>query len=105
MESSMTTDDLIDAGRQLFGERWQAALARRLGVDLSTIRRWRRGKTRVPTVAAIAIDALLRAQAADEALEVAARHDAATAMPPFPLPMPPIVGRSRWRGAEENPSA
>lgn len=36
---------LADAGRALYGERWRMQLARALGVDDDTIRRWMSGRT------------------------------------------------------------
>ncbi len=46
----MTTPTVLAAvGRALYGERWQSALARDLGVADRTVRRWVAGATQVPT--------------------------------------------------------
>jgi DNA-binding transcriptional regulator YdaS (Cro superfamily) len=54
----MTKIELMQAGRLLYGERWQAALARALGVSDRTVRRWASGAQPIPSPAAIAVQAL-----------------------------------------------
>lgn len=41
----MTRDQLIEAGRALYGERWQSPLARALGVNERTVRGWLSGRS------------------------------------------------------------
>ena len=36
----MTAAELNDLARAVFGERWQSALSRELGVPLRTVQRW-----------------------------------------------------------------
>lgn len=40
---------LVEAGEALYGPRWQAELARDLGVADRTVRRWVAGTSEVPT--------------------------------------------------------
>lgn len=44
----MTPDDLAAAGRALYGERWQTALAHDLHVSDRTVRRWATGGSPIP---------------------------------------------------------
>ena len=44
----MTADFIVAAGRALYGERWQAPLARDLGVSHRTVRRWVSGESPMP---------------------------------------------------------
>jgi hypothetical protein len=44
----VTPDQLKDKGRALYGERWQSALARDLGVTDRTMRRWLAGDCAIP---------------------------------------------------------
>ena len=56
----MTPERLEEKGRLLFGNRWQTNLARALRLsDASTVRKWRRGKHKIPGPAIVAITALL----------------------------------------------
>jgi len=43
-----TTSTLRDCGELLYGKRWPARLAKRLGVARSTVGRWRHGKSPLP---------------------------------------------------------
>jgi transcriptional regulator with XRE-family HTH domain len=54
----MTKGELVQAGRLLYGTRWQTALGRALGVSDRTVRRWASGEQHVPVPAAEAIKAL-----------------------------------------------
>lgn len=58
----MTRDDLASAGECIYGARWQTALARALGVNDRTVRRWLSGEQVVPGPVAVAIDGLLRSR-------------------------------------------
>lgn len=42
----MTREDLIRAGRALFGERWQAPLAEALGLNPRTVRGYLSGRSK-----------------------------------------------------------
>ena len=44
----MTPELLTECGRTLYGQQWQSALARDLGVSDRTIRRWVAGQFPVP---------------------------------------------------------
>ncbi len=44
----MTPDLLREAGKALYGEQWQSALARAIGVNERTLRRWVTGKWDMP---------------------------------------------------------
>jgi hypothetical protein len=46
--SGMTSDQLVVAGRALYGERWQTSLATDLRVADRTMRRWLTGETSIP---------------------------------------------------------
>jgi DNA-binding transcriptional regulator YdaS (Cro superfamily) len=59
----VTSDELRQAGRKLFGDRWQTAMARRLRVDPSTVRRWVSGKVRVPNTAEEALKLMIERSA------------------------------------------
>ena len=59
----MTPKQLKSAGEALYGPRWQSALARRLGVDDRTVRRWLAGDREIPGPAIAAIDLLLKYRA------------------------------------------
>lgn len=48
----MSAADLVAAGLRLYGPRWKAELARRMGVAGSTVTRWARGE--VPISARVA---------------------------------------------------
>jgi DNA-binding transcriptional regulator YdaS (Cro superfamily) len=56
---TMTPRELEQSGRLIYGERWQTALARGLGVADRTVRRWFAGAVPIPGPAAIAIRALV----------------------------------------------
>ena len=53
------------AGERLYGRFWQTALARELGVNPSTVRRWVSGKVPVPGPVQVAIRCLARAKIAE----------------------------------------
>ena len=55
----MTSAELAAAGEFLFGHRWQTQLARRIGVDSSTVRRWLSGARPIPDRAESFIGLLL----------------------------------------------
>lgn len=55
--NTLSSDELRAAGESLYGNRWQTALARRLCVDPSTVRRWLAGAP-IPGIAAVAISLL-----------------------------------------------
>jgi DNA-binding transcriptional regulator YiaG len=44
----MTPKQLTETGRVLYGEQWQTALARRIGVDARTVRKWAAGDRAIP---------------------------------------------------------
>lgn len=56
----MTPKQLEKAGRDLYGEQWQTALARRIGVDDRTVRRWFAGDRAIPAPVAHLIALILR---------------------------------------------
>lgn len=60
----MTRTDLAAIGRQLYGDRWQTAMAQALGVADRTVRRWAAGQAVPPAVAdrlvALAVPAAVR---------------------------------------------
>lgn len=56
----MTAAELAAAGRMLFGDRWQSALARALGIELRTLQRWAAGTSRIAEGAAAEIGRLAR---------------------------------------------
>ena len=57
----MTPDELRSAGEELFGRwGWQTKLAKALGVDGSTVRRWLSGASAIPGPAVVAIEHLVR---------------------------------------------
>ncbi|MBO1529635.1 transcriptional regulator [Psychrobacter sp. F1192] len=43
----MTIEQLGQAGRLLYGDQWQSALARALDVDNRTVRRWASGESAI----------------------------------------------------------
>lgn len=45
MSAKSPVDLLADVGRALYGEHWRIALARAIGVDDDTVRRWMTGRT------------------------------------------------------------
>lgn len=52
----MTAKELCEIGRTLWGNRgWQTRMAKELGVDGSTVRRWVSGALPVPTPVAAAL--------------------------------------------------
>lgn len=55
----MTPAQLAAAGQRLYGKRWQTPLARHLGVNPRTVRRWAAGTIEVPHDAAEEINSLL----------------------------------------------
>ena len=44
----MNKEKLEKAGQASFGERWQTAIAKALGVNSRTVRRWASGETPLP---------------------------------------------------------
>lgn len=44
----MTPRQLSATGQTLYGEQWQTALARRIGVDARTVRKWLAGDRAIP---------------------------------------------------------
>lgn len=54
----MTKEELINAGKYLYGDHWMAPLARDLGVNYSTIKRWKSGTVPISQVTAMAIEGL-----------------------------------------------
>ena len=46
--TGMSADRLAEMGRALYGERWQTALATRLGIADRTMRRWLTGESPIP---------------------------------------------------------
>jgi hypothetical protein len=55
----LTGVELAAAGEFLFGRRWQTQLARRIGVDSSTVRRWLSGARPIPKIGESCIGLLL----------------------------------------------
>lgn len=55
----MTPDQLKLAGKELYGTGWQTKMAKELGVDGSTVRRWISGSVPVPNPAAAAVQCFL----------------------------------------------
>lgn len=68
MTATLTRDELVAAGRRLFGERWQTPLSRALGVADRTVRRWVAGEWPVPPDAAAKLRALEARRTADATL-------------------------------------
>lgn len=64
----MTRDELVQAGRALFGERWQAPLARALGIDLRRMQRYAAGKFSINPGVAADIERLLARHRSNEAM-------------------------------------
>lgn len=71
----MTPALLRDAGRALYGELWQVALSRALGVNDRTLRRWAAGQVEIPPTVAGEL-AKLCAERAEGLYDVADRLDA-----------------------------
>lgn len=44
----MTPDDLERRCSAIYGREWQTSLARRVGVDTRTVRRWKAGDRAIP---------------------------------------------------------
>lgn len=59
---TLTRDQLHEAGNALYGRQWQSALARDLGVDPRTVRRWASGKIAPSPWAVREINRLLSAR-------------------------------------------
>lgn len=59
---TFTRDQLHEAGNALYGRQWQSALARELGVDPRTVRRWASGKIAPSPWVAREINRLLSAR-------------------------------------------
>jgi hypothetical protein len=55
----VTGDELAQAGKRLYGEHWLTPLARALGADIRTVRRWLHDQYPVPDAVAVDIAALL----------------------------------------------
>lgn len=56
----MTPKELIDAGNRLYhGQGWQKKLARKLKVDVSTVRRWVYGLVEIPGPVEVAVKCLV----------------------------------------------
>jgi len=56
----MTPEELRDIGTELYGEvGWKVALAKDLGINVSTIKRWSAGKFEISPPTALAIRCLL----------------------------------------------
>lgn len=53
--TAMQPKELRTLSVKLFGDRWQTNLARGLGVDGSTVRRWNSGAVPIPNPVAVAI--------------------------------------------------
>ena len=56
----MNVELLRNAGEALYGSRWQAALARDLGVALRTVQRWDAGDRGIPDTLAAELVELLK---------------------------------------------
>lgn len=56
----MTIEQLEQAGRLLYGDQWQSNLARSLGVDDRTVRRWANGDSVIKRSISDEITELLR---------------------------------------------
>ena len=56
----MTTEQLQQAGRLLYGDQWQSNLARSLSVDDRTVRRWASGESAIKQSIANEVMQLLR---------------------------------------------
>lgn len=56
----MTIEQLEQAGRLLYGDQWQSALARALNVDSRTVRRWASGDSAIKQSISKEIDELLK---------------------------------------------
>lgn len=54
----MTTAEFRTLGASLWGSQWQSAMARALGVNARTVRRWAAGDYAVPGPVQIALRAL-----------------------------------------------
>jgi DNA-binding transcriptional regulator YiaG len=56
----LTPEQLATCGQTLYGEQWQSALARRIGVDARTVRKWLAGDRAIPQPAAELLALLVR---------------------------------------------
>lgn len=61
----MRHDLLTKCGEALYGPRWQSELARELGIDDRTMRRWVAGESRIPDGVNVDLLRLLTERAAD----------------------------------------
>lgn len=82
MTAALTRDELVAAGRRLFGERWQTPLSRAIRVADRTVRRWVAGEWPVPPDAAAKIRALEARHVSDQALDQLDRLIAESGSPP-----------------------
>lgn len=74
MEKAMQTDEFRQVGEDLFGNGWQTRMARALGVDGSTVRRWVGGAIPVPPQIAAYLDVLGDRQETRGALILERQH-------------------------------
>ena len=51
----MTPEQFITHAKKIYGNHWQTRAAEDLGVHLSTIKRWKTGKNRIPFVIQVII--------------------------------------------------
>jgi len=65
-------DQLAHVGRALYGEHWRLALARGVGVDDDTIRRWMTGRTPLPASHGVFRDALALLRRRGDEIDTAA---------------------------------
>lgn len=56
----MSTKEIATIGVEMYGRNWQAAMARDLGIDSSTIRRWNQENPPIGPIARVALRALLQ---------------------------------------------
>jgi len=73
----MTPADLTAAGRALYGEFWQTALSRNLGVSKMSMRRWHGGYREIPDSVAANIIELLAARQVERIRDVNASNGSA----------------------------
>lgn len=52
---TVTPDELSAIARKIYGKRWREPLARVLGVNLATLRRWTSAQVKVPGPVALAL--------------------------------------------------
>jgi len=62
----MSPSELIDIGERLFGEHWRQPLAKLLGVDIATLRRWATAQKAIPKLAAVTLWLMLERQQAGQ---------------------------------------